>query len=138
MWRRAAEARATAQAIREQMLRGQSRLEILHDSAFARLAAKQETMPVIERAKGIIMAQRGCGPEEAFDLLRLASQRANIKLHVLAEQFVERIAAGGNDGTVTPLLAGRRALRQGRTRLGRGPGEPASREAELNHLTGQT
>lgn len=32
-------------------------------------------MPLIEQAKGIIMAREGCGPEEAFDLLRRASQR---------------------------------------------------------------
>ncbi|MGN6339285.1 ANTAR domain-containing protein, partial [Mycobacterium sp.] len=33
-----------------------------------------------------------CGPDEAFDLLRLASQRANIKVHVLAERIVARLA----------------------------------------------
>ena len=41
-------------------------------------AARLDTMPVIEQAKGILMAQRGCGPEEAFDLLRQASQRFNV------------------------------------------------------------
>ena len=34
--------------------------------------AELDTMPVIEQAKGILMAQHGCGPEEAFDLLRRA------------------------------------------------------------------
>jgi AmiR/NasT family two-component response regulator len=35
-------------------------------------------MPVIEQAKGIIMAQQRCGPEEAFDLLRRVSQDSQI------------------------------------------------------------
>jgi anti-anti-sigma factor len=51
-------------------------------------------MPVIEQAKGIVMAREGCGPEEAFDLLRRASQRANLKVHVLAAFLVEQ--ASGN------------------------------------------
>ena len=47
-----------------------------------------ESRAVIEQAKGILMAQRRCGPAEAFDLLVAASQRQNIKLRVLAEQVV--------------------------------------------------
>ena len=49
-------------------------------------------MPVIEQAKGIVMARRQCGPEDAFDLLRRASQAANIKVNVLAERIVEQAA----------------------------------------------
>ena len=60
----------------------------MHDSAYARLQARLGTMPVIEQAKGIIMAQHGCAPEEAFALLRQVSQRANVKVHVLAAQIV--------------------------------------------------
>ncbi len=44
----------------------------MHESAFARLQVKIGTMPVIEQAKGIVMAQQRCGPEEAFDLLCVA------------------------------------------------------------------
>jgi AmiR/NasT family two-component response regulator len=55
-----------------------------------------ESMPVIEQAKGIVMAQQRCGPDEAFDLLRRASQRANVKVHVLAAQIVDRISADDN------------------------------------------
>jgi AmiR/NasT family two-component response regulator len=54
-------------------------------------------MPVIEQAKGILMAQHRCGPDEAFDLLRRASQRANVKVSVLAKQIVEQIALPGPD-----------------------------------------
>jgi hypothetical protein len=114
--RRAQEARARAQATRDQIHEGRSRRQVLHDSAFARLVAKQETMPVIEQAKGVIMAQRGCGPEEAFKLLRQASQRTNIKLNVLATQIVEHVAGNGNaiGDNVTPLTVGaKRQLRPG-------------------------
>src|SRR5215469_14587675 len=53
--------------------------------------AELDTMPVIEQAKGILMAQHGCGPEEAFDLLRRASQRFNVPVRVLAARLVERV-----------------------------------------------
>jgi hypothetical protein len=78
----------------------------LHDSAYARLVARLESMPVIEQAKGIVMAQQGCGPEEAFDLLRRASQRTNVKLSELAAQIVEQVASGSNGSPVTPLQLG--------------------------------
>lgn len=100
------QARARVEATREQILRGRSRREVLHDSAFARLAAKQETMPVIEQAKGIVMAQRRCGPEEAFDVLRQVSQRTNVKLHVLAAQLVKAIASSKDGGNVTSISLG--------------------------------
>jgi hypothetical protein len=104
--RRSQEARARARATREQVRRGRSRREVLHDSAFARLQARLESMPVIEQAKGIIMAQQRCGPEDAFDLLRQTSQRINVKLSELAEQIVEQVAFGSNGDTVTPLTLG--------------------------------
>jgi hypothetical protein len=77
----------------DQIQNGRPQREILHDSAFARLQARMDSMPVIEQAKGILMAQHRCGPDEAFDLLRRASQRANVKVSVLAAQMVEQIAS---------------------------------------------
>lgn len=56
-------------------------------------------MPVIEQAKGILMAQHRCGPDEAFDLLRHASQRANVKVSVLAARIVEQVAAPEREDT---------------------------------------
>lgn len=50
-------------------------------------------MPVIEQAKGVLMAQHRCGPDEAFDLLRRASQHANVKVSVLATRIVEQVAS---------------------------------------------
>jgi len=100
------EARARARATREQVYRGRPRTEILRDSAFARLQARMGTMPVIEQAKGIVMTQQRCGPEEAFDLLRRISQRTGVKVHVLAARIVEQVASDGNRGNVTPISLG--------------------------------
>src|SRR5215472_2411929 len=57
--------------------------------------AQLDTMPVIEQAKGILMAQQGCGPDEAFDLLRQASQRFNVPVRVLAARLVRGVQPPG-------------------------------------------
>lgn len=67
------------------------------DSELARLKARLDTMPVIEQAKGIVMAREGCGPEEAFDMLRRASQRGNVKVHVMAAVLVGQVGNGMGD-----------------------------------------
>jgi hypothetical protein len=46
------------------------------------------SQPIIEQAKGIIMANSHCDQDEAFDVLRRASQRTNIKLREVARQIV--------------------------------------------------
>ena len=51
-------------------------------------AAQLDTTPVIEQAKSIFMAQHDCGPDEAFELLRRASQRFNVPVRVLAARLV--------------------------------------------------
>ncbi len=66
-------------------------------------------MPVIEQAKGILMAQHLCGPDEAFDLLRRASQRANVRVSVLAAQMVAQIASPGPGRTPRPTRSSDRA-----------------------------
>ena len=48
---------------------------------------------VIGQAKGILMAQQGVSADEAFDILRRASQRMNIKLRELAERVTSRTPA---------------------------------------------
>ena len=120
-----------ARATREEILRGRAQREILHHSAFARLMAKQETMPVIEQAKGIIMAQQRCGPEEAFELLRQASQRTNVKLHVLAARIVEHIADADNgenrDNVTAITLGATRYQRPGKRRPPPGDADRADR-----------
>jgi len=44
---------------------------------------------VIEQAKGILVAQTGCSPEQAFGLLTVRSQHANRKLRDIASAIVE-------------------------------------------------
>jgi len=84
--------RAQGQAIRAMRTRASAQ-ELLAASPLARLQARLETMPVIEQAKGILMAEHRCGPDEAFDLLRRASQSANVRISVLAARMVEQIAS---------------------------------------------
>jgi GAF domain-containing protein len=48
-----------------------------------------EFRAVIEQAKGVLMAQRHVGAEEAFEILRAASQRYNRKLRDIALGIVE-------------------------------------------------
>jgi len=53
------------------------------------LKAALTTRPVIDQAKGILMAERGCSPEEAFALLSNASQRDNRKVRDIARALVD-------------------------------------------------
>jgi hypothetical protein len=103
--RRFEAARAQLQRTLDQVRNGRPQREILHNSAYARLQARLETMPVIEQAKGILMAQHHCGPDEAFDLLRRASQSANVRISVLAARLVEQVASPEPQTTEEPSTA---------------------------------
>jgi len=62
------------------------------------LTKRLESQAPIEQAKGIIIAQTRCTPEQAFEILRRASQRSNTKLRLLALDLVARTSrseAGG-------------------------------------------
>jgi GAF domain-containing protein len=64
----------------------------LYNGAVEQVAHMQQAMAsraVIEQAKGIIMAGRGCGDEEAFEILRQASSRSNRKLRDIARSLVD-------------------------------------------------
>jgi len=50
------------------------------------------TRPVIEQAKGVLIALRGATPEQAFTELRHASQTHNVKLNALASALVDAVA----------------------------------------------
>jgi GAF domain-containing protein len=52
------------------------------------------TRAVIEQAKGIVMAQQRCTPEEAFDILVRLSQSTHRKLRDVAASVVEQIVEG--------------------------------------------
>nr|CAA9356112.1 MAG: hypothetical protein AVDCRST_MAG46-2926 [uncultured Nocardioidaceae bacterium] len=56
------------------------------------LATALENRGVIDQSKGIIMRDRGCTAEEAFDLLVAASQRLNRKLRLVAQDVVNSTA----------------------------------------------
>jgi transcriptional regulator with GAF, ATPase, and Fis domain len=47
--------------------------------------------PLIEQAKGILMAREGCDEVQAFDMLKRASQRTNRKLRDIARQVVDGV-----------------------------------------------
>jgi anti-sigma B factor antagonist len=61
----------------------------------ARLSARLLTMPVIEQAKGILIAQLGGTLEEAAEHLQLAARRRNLPLHEAAAEIVARTACPG-------------------------------------------
>lgn len=52
------------------------------------LALAMQSRAEIEQAKGVIMASHGCGPDEAFDVLRRISQTENRKLRDVARDVV--------------------------------------------------
>ncbi len=61
------------------------------------LHAALTSQPVIEQAKGILMARHGCGHERAFRLLVEASQRQNRKLRDVAAAVVASVQATPGD-----------------------------------------
>jgi hypothetical protein len=67
---------------------GDSQLRQLNE-LIENLNKQLESQPVIEEAKGIIMARSHCSPDEAFDVLRRASMRMNRKLREVAADLVE-------------------------------------------------
>ncbi|GLZ41978.1 GAF and ANTAR domain-containing protein [Actinokineospora sp. NBRC 105648] len=71
-----------ALATAEGLTREQLRIEQLRDALDSR--------DVIGQAKGILMARRGIGADEAFDTLRRTSQNINVKLRDLAATLVAR------------------------------------------------
>ena len=84
--------RDRAEQIHELWLAACPAADRLRYSAHARLLAKLKSMPVIEQAKGVIMAQSGWTEEQAFDALRRASQRENIKVRDLSAKIVANTA----------------------------------------------
>ncbi|WP_426308877.1 ANTAR domain-containing protein [Cellulosimicrobium sp. E-16] len=51
----------------------------------------------IEQAKGILVATRGIDPDEAFALLKRASNDKNVRLRDLARVVVDEAARSGED-----------------------------------------
>jgi AmiR/NasT family two-component response regulator len=56
------------------------------------LSEAMRSRAVIEQAKGMLMAgTQGLSPDGAFDMLRTASQRENVKLRDIAQRIVDRL-----------------------------------------------
>jgi len=91
--------RSRLRQTRQDMVDGRQRREVMHESAYARLEARLESMPLIEQAKGILMARTGCGPDEAFELLKRSSQRANVKVRDLAAEIVRTVGSADDGST---------------------------------------
>jgi len=79
-----------AEEMRVRWLAGHSDPDRLRYWAYARLQARMASMPVIEQAKGILMARYGWREDQAFEALRRVSQRENIKVRDLAACIVAR------------------------------------------------
>lgn len=66
------------------------------------LSKALETRTVIGQAQGVLIARQGIAPDEAFDILRRASQRTNRKLRDVAAEIVAsagRASTQKDDGT---------------------------------------
>ena len=81
---------------RAQVFASYAAVTLTNASLYAAAAALAEQMTqamtsraVIEQAKGILVAQRGVSPDEAFTILSTASQSANRKLRDIAQAMVD-------------------------------------------------
>jgi hypothetical protein len=79
------------------------------DDEIRHLHQALRSQPVIEQAKGLLMAQHGCTPDEAFAMLMQASQRENRKLRDIAHAMVNGSAPGPADRRVLAADARDRA-----------------------------
>jgi GAF domain-containing protein len=86
-------ATAVAEAVAVAVVNADAQERLAEDARNMRLA--MESRAVIEQAKGVVMAQRGVDAEQAFDILREASQRYNRKLRDIAGGIVEGARTGG-------------------------------------------
>jgi GAF domain-containing protein len=75
------------------ILVGRSLALLSSDRLNEQLRQAVATREIIGAAKGILMESQGCDRDQAFDILRRASQRENRKLRDLAEELVLRVEA---------------------------------------------
>ncbi|MGW8565394.1 PAS and ANTAR domain-containing protein [Isoptericola sp. NPDC055881] len=72
--------------------------------ASASIRASAANRAAIEQAKGILAHVLGVGIDEAFDVLRRASNLANVPLRALAHDIVDHLTDGDGDGDA-PVVA---------------------------------
>ena len=94
----------TAQLISEHAAILVERTLALLDSARLNDQLRQAvaTREIIGEAKGILMESQHCTRDQAFDILRRASQRENRKLRELAEELVLRVESRSGKDTRRP------------------------------------
>ncbi|MEV5544812.1 ANTAR domain-containing protein [Streptomyces sp. NPDC052309] len=92
------------------------RLHVLQEEV-AQLRQAIASRPVIDQARGVLMALHGCTPDEAWQILRETSQLSNTKLRTVAAAVTE----GAGTGRVPPAEV-RAALGRALARLGRRTG----------------
>jgi hypothetical protein len=83
------------------------------------LHAALTSQPVIEQAKGILMAHHRCGPDQAFRLLADASQRQNRKLRDVAAAVVASVQATPDEAACRPVPHNPRTASNGARSLDR-------------------
>ena len=71
----------------------ESRVEVTTaNQTIAQMTEALATRDVIGQAKGVLMVRESCSADDAFDILRRASQRTNRKLHDVAADLVATTA----------------------------------------------
>lgn len=75
-------------------LEREERLHLLEEEV-EQLRRAIASRPVIDQARGILMATYGCTSDEAWHILREASQLSNTKLRAIAEALTAGAGAGG-------------------------------------------
>ena len=69
---------------------------LLYESSLllaSQMQSAMESRAVIEQAKGILIGERGCDPDEAFRILAKVSQDSNRKLRDVAQALVDKARA---------------------------------------------
>ncbi|MGY1708967.1 ANTAR domain-containing protein [Geodermatophilus sp. SYSU D00758] len=87
----AARGEEVAEAIAVAVVNADAHHRVGEEARNMRLA--MQSRAVIEQAKGVLMAQRRIGSDQAFDILRAASQRSNRKLRDVAAGVVASTTA---------------------------------------------
>ena len=70
-----------------------------------RLEDALHSRAVIDQAVGILMERERLGPEEAFQMLRSASQKLNVKLRMIAAEILESAAGPRPPEAAAPATA---------------------------------
>ncbi|MBC9713427.1 ANTAR domain-containing protein [Streptomyces sp. TRM66268-LWL] len=69
------------------------------------LRRAMETRPVIDMARGVLMASFALNPDDAWSVLVEVSQHSNTKLHRLAQDLVDSVTGGALPPDVRQMLA---------------------------------